>query len=61
MGARKRPEVKSLPNAKVLSEKQAIVEALSQRVKEASCGVIVNYEGINVADDTQLRRELTRG
>ena len=53
------PEVKSLPNAKVLSEKQAIVEALSQRVKGATCGVIVNYEGINVADDTQLRRELT--
>ena len=48
-----------MPNAKVLSEKQAIVEALSQRVKGASCGVIVNYEGINVADDTQLRRELT--
>ena len=48
-----------MPNAKVLSEKQAIVEALNQRVKSATCGVIVNYEGINVADDTKLRRELT--
>ena len=49
-----------MPNAKVLSEKQAIVEALSERVKNANCGVIVNYEGINVADDTQLRRELSQ-
>ena len=48
-----------MPNAKVLSEKQAIVEGLTQRVQNAASGVIVNYEGINVADDTQLRRELS--
>ena len=49
-----------MPNAKVLSEKQAIVAALAERVKKAQGGVIVNYEGINVADDTELRRELSK-
>lgn len=49
-----------MPNAKVLSEKRAIVAALAERVKKAQGGVIVNYEGINVADDTALRRELSK-
>ena len=52
------PEVKSLPNAKVLSEKQAIVEALTQRISNAASGVLVDYKGINVEEDTALRREL---
>ena len=59
MGATIYPEVKALPNAKVLSEKQAIVENLARRVAGAASGVVVNYEGITVADDTQLRRDLT--
>ena len=58
MGAKFTPEVKSLPNAKVLSEKQAIVENLVQRVSGATSGVLVDYAGINVAEDTELRREL---
>ena len=48
-----------MPNAKVLSEKQAIVDSLAKRVAGATCGVVVNYGGITVADDTKLRRELT--
>ncbi len=48
-----------MPNAKVLSEKQAIVDQLAQRVAGATCGVVVDYEGITVANDTQLRRQLT--
>jgi large subunit ribosomal protein L10 len=47
-----------MPNAKVLSEKQAIVAALTERIKNASAGVFVDYKGINVADDTKLRKEL---
>ena len=47
-----------MPNAKVLSEKQAIVEALAKRIAAASSGVLVDYKGINVAEDTALRREL---
>lgn len=48
-----------MPNAKVLSEKQAIVENLTKRVSNAACGVVVDYEGITVANDTALRRDLT--
>ncbi|MBE6914625.1 MAG: 50S ribosomal protein L10 [Ruminococcaceae bacterium] len=49
-----------MPNAKVLSEKQAIVAALSERIKTASSGVFVDYKGINVAQDTELRSELRK-
>ena len=47
-----------MPNARVLSEKQAIVEALAERIKGAEAGVFVDYRGITVAQDTQLRAEL---
>lgn len=47
-----------MPNAKVLSEKQAIVAALSETLKEAASGVLVDYKGITVAEDTALRNEL---
>ena len=46
-----------MPNAKVLSEKQAIVESLSEKLKSAAAGVIVDYKGITVAEDTALRAE----
>ena len=49
-----------MPNAKVLSEKQAIVAALSDRIKNASAGVLVDYKGITVAQDTELRAELRK-
>ena len=45
-----------MPNAKVLSEKQAIVAALADRIKNASAGVLVDYKGITVAQDTELRK-----
>ena len=47
-----------MPNAKVLSEKQAIVEALTERLQNAASGVFVDYKGITVAEDTALRSEL---
>lgn len=46
-----------MPNAKVLSEKQAVVANLSEKVKNAVSGVIVDYEGITVEEDTALRSE----
>ena len=49
-----------MPNAKVLSEKQAIVEALAERIKNAEAGVLVDYKGITVAEDTALRTELRK-
>jgi len=47
-----------MPNAKILTEKQAQVAALIEKMQNASAGVLVDYKGISVADDTKLRREL---
>ena len=49
-----------MPNATVLSEKQAIVEVIAERISGASAGVFVDYKGINVAQDTQLRADLRK-
>ena len=49
-----------MPNAKVLSEKQAVVAALSERIKNAEAGVLVDYKGITVAEDTALRTEMRK-
>ena len=46
-----------MPNAKVLSEKQAIVAELTEKLKTASSGVLVDYKGITVAEDTALRAD----
>ena len=46
-----------MPNAKVLSEKQAIVAQLTEKLQKASAGVIVDYKGITVEEDTALRKE----
>ncbi len=47
-----------MPNAKVLEQKQQIVAELSEKVKGSVAGVIVDYKGVTVADDTALRKEL---
>ena len=49
-----------MPSKKVLEAKQAIVAELSEKVKSAASGVIVNYQGITVDDDTKLRAELRK-
>ena len=51
-------EVKTrMPNAKVLSEKQAIVASLTEKLQGAAAGIIVDYKGITVAQDTELRNK----
>ena len=47
-----------MPNASVLEKKQQQVAALSEKISAAVTGVIVDYKGISVADDTALRKEL---
>ena len=49
-----------MPNAKVLSEKQAIVASLTEKLQNAAAGVLVDYKGITVAEDTALRTELRK-
>ena len=47
-----------MPNASILEKKQQQVAALSEKLSAAVTGVLVDYSGINVADDTALRKEL---
>ena len=46
-----------MPNAKVLESKKAVVEALSAKIKESTSVVFVDYKGITVAQDTELRKQ----
>ena len=46
-----------MPNAKVLSEKQAIVAQLTEKIQNDTAGVLVDYKGITVEEDTALRKE----
>ena len=46
-----------MPNAKVLESKKAVVESLSGKIKEATSVVFVDYKGISVAQDTNLRKQ----
>ena len=47
-----------MPNASVLEKKQQQVASLAEKLSSAITGVIVDYKGITVADDTALRKEL---
>lgn len=47
-----------MPNAKVLEQKKAQVASLVEKIKNSPAGILVDYKGINVADDTALRKEL---
>ena len=47
-----------MPSAQILESKKAKVEALSEQLKNAAAGVIVDYKGITVEQDTKLRKAL---
>ncbi len=47
-----------MASASILEAKKQQVADLKERLDGAVAGVIVNYSGINVADDTKLRKEL---
>lgn len=47
-----------MPSQKILAEKQKQVADLAEKLKGAVAGVLVDYSGITVADDTKLRAEL---
>ena len=49
-----------MPSAKILEQKKQVVAELAEKMKNASSGVLVDYKGINVADDTQLRAEMRK-
>ena len=45
-----------MPNAKVLESKKATVDALAEKLQNSTAAVFVDYKGINVAQDTNLRK-----
>lgn len=49
-----------MANAKVLEEKKAQVAALSEKLKGANSGVLIDYKGITVSEDTELRSEMRK-
>lgn len=49
-----------MPSEKILEKKQQEVNELSEKIKAAVSGVLVDYKGISVSDDTKLRAELRK-
>lgn len=47
-----------MPSQSVIAKKQQFVEELTEKLKNAASGVLVDYKGITVEDDTKLRKEL---
>ena len=47
-----------MPSEKILASKKQAVEELTEVLKNSCTGVLVDYKGINVADDTKLRKEM---
>lgn len=47
----------NLPSAITLDKKKSQVDELAAKISASCAGVLVDYKGINVADDTKLRKE----
>ncbi|WP_308617846.1 50S ribosomal protein L10 [uncultured Eubacterium sp.] len=47
-----------MPSTVVLEKKKQQVADLAERIKGSCAGVVVDYKGFNVEDDTKLRKEL---
>ena len=47
-----------MPSEKILEQKKQLVIDLTDKLKSSVTGVLVKYEGINVEDDTKLRKDL---
>ncbi len=47
-----------MPSAKVLEQKKEAVAALIEKLKTAQAGVLVDYRGLTVSEDTELRSKL---
>ena len=47
-----------MPSNSILEQKQAVVAALAEQLKNSPAGVVVNYQGITVEADTKMRKAL---
>jgi large subunit ribosomal protein L10 len=48
-------EVNFMPSNSILEQKRAIVADLVEKIKKAQSGVLVQYQGITVENDTKMR------
>ncbi len=51
-------EVKIMPSAKILEQKKQQVNEMVDKFQRAASGVLVDYRGLTVEEDTKLRAEL---
>jgi large subunit ribosomal protein L10 len=49
---------KEMPSKVILEQKQQAVADLAEKIKNSVSGVLVNYQGITVEDDTAMRKAL---
>jgi len=47
-----------MANARIIQEKQQIVEEITTKLRESAATVLADYRGLNVAQATELRRKL---
>ena len=47
-----------MPSNSILVQKQQVVADLAEQIKNSAAGVIVNYQGITVENDTAMRKAL---
>jgi len=47
-----------MANARIIQEKQQIVEEITAKLRESATTVLTDYRGLNVAQVTELRRKL---
>ena len=47
-----------MPSNSILVQKQQLVADLAEQIKNSTAGVIVNYQGITVENDTAMRKAL---
>lgn len=47
-----------MPSEKILEQKKQVVDTLADKMQKAVAGVMVDYRGLTVEEDTKLRNEL---
>ncbi|MED4600372.1 50S ribosomal protein L10 [Paenibacillus validus] len=47
-----------MANAKIIEQKAAQVTEVSEKLKASSCAIVADYRGLNVAQVTELRKQL---
>jgi len=46
-----------MPNSQILEQKKQVVSSIAETFKSSAAGVLIDYRGLNVAEDTELRNK----